>query len=203
VNIHQYCATAALLLSLLPANASQVIYKSVGHQTLTGNGKITRITTKGFLVLQFGSNGNASAISAFTLNGQKLFTIVPLQNYSWVQVTGPNGAIYDVFAKAENPGTQFATTILESVFHQGKESLVIIDPSGPTALPRTFSSVGQNIFHNVSTGITLAGTAASTEFLDVKGSLTSNNAGESFDAAVARLSAIFVAAGYTQLNAPL
>src|SRR6266853_649254 len=103
---HQYSTTAVLLLSLISANAGQAIYKSLGRETVVGKGQISKVPSKGFLVLDLRTtNITGTAIGGFTINNQKLFTVVPLQNYRLVQVTGPNGSTYDILAKAESPGT--------------------------------------------------------------------------------------------------
>jgi hypothetical protein len=207
MNFHLLSFILAILFAVPCANAAQAIYKTVGHETLIGDGRIFKVVTKGFMVLDIDStnqstNVTATAIGGFTLNGQKYFTVVPLQNHRLVRVTGPNGDIYDVIAKAESPGTQFAGTILESVYYQGKESPVTILPSGPINLPKTTFGKEQEITRNDASGITLAGTGTETATLDVKGSLESNTNGESFDSVVTRLAAIFIQAGYTQVTAP-
>jgi hypothetical protein len=190
-----------VLLSLSAAYSRQAIYKDVSTSTLIGNGNTLRVSSKGFFVLDLdGTNLTVTTITAFTLNGQKYFTVKPFQNYRAAQVFGPNGAAYYVIAKAESPGTSSASTLLESVYYQGKVSVATLDSSGPSYLPKTATSVAQNITYNAANGVTLAGTGSGTLTLDIKGSLASNNAGESFDSAVNRLAATFAQAGYTQVS---
>ena len=180
----------------LNVSAGQAIYKSVGNQTFYGNGTITRLTAKGFLVFDPDAQ-RATAIVGFTLNNLNLFSVVPLENYRVEHVAGPSGTTYTIIAKAESPGTQFAGTLLESVYLRGKDTSVAIDAGGPRNLPRVFASSARSIARNAQTGVTVSGEVTGTYTLDVKGSLASNLS-ESFENAVTRFTAYFIGRGYAQ-----
>lgn len=118
----KYSTLLFILFSLsFSVNAEQAIYKGIGKQTLYGNGQIQNVRTQGFTVFDPDTN-RITAIGGFTINGQKLFTVVPAMNYRVEHLTGPNGSTYTILAKAESPGTQFAGTLLEEVYIRGKDS---------------------------------------------------------------------------------
>ncbi len=188
----------ALLSSPFSATAGHAIYNSIGNQTIYGNGQITRLTSRGFLVFDPDTQ-RATAIAGFTLNHLKLFAVVPLQNYRVEHLTGPNGSTYTILAKAESPGTQFAGTLLEAVYSRGKDSSVTIDSQGTRSLPRTFFSSGRSIVHNDQTGITVGSEVTGSATLNINASRASNLS-ESHDDAVARLKNYFIARGFTQFT---
>lgn len=183
---------------VFPAAAAQAIYKTAGSQVIYGNGRITRIAATGFWVFD-PDTGRLTAIGAFTLNGSKIFSVVPAENYRIERVTGAAGATYTIIAKAESPGTQFAGTLLESAYSRGLDSSVTIDSQGLRRLPRTFASVGRAIIRNEQTGVTVTGETTGSALLDVNAS-KATNLSESFDDAVARLTIYFIARGFTQFS---
>jgi hypothetical protein len=193
-------ALITVLISALQLEAAQAIYKSIGRQTVIGNNQVRSVTVKGFSIFDPDSN-RGTAIGAFTVDNRKLFTVVPLQNYRIEHVSGANGATYTVMAKAENPGTQFAGLILESVYLRGRDSEVTIDSHGTRSLPRTFTCSARIIAKNAQNGVTLAGEVTGSYTLDIRASQSSSSS-ETFDEAVARLTNSFISQGYTQFTAP-
>ena len=199
LNCHNSMKTiAALLLSLFCAQAQIAIYKTTGRETIIGGGRTTRLTTHGYLVIDL-FYGTGTSIGAFTLNGQKSFVVVPLQNYQFVQATGADG-IYDVVAKAQSPSTTQSNVILESVFMEGKNVPVMItpmgSPMGSVNIPRSVTSVGQTIVAPL--GVIGAGIATGTGSLDIKGSLAANTAGNGLQTVVNQLTDGLLALGYVQ-----
>ena len=182
--------------TLVPDYA-HVIYNSIGHQTIIGNGKALRITAKGFLVLSadvtLGYPVKATAIVGFTLNGLKLYSVVPLENYRWDLFSGPNGS-YTTMAKAESPGTQFDGVLLEAVYLRGKNTSLDFG-----FMPRTFTSSARSIGLNSQTGAKTLGEVAGSYVYDRKATITSNQL-ETYDQAVTRLSNGFAGRGYTQFS---
>jgi hypothetical protein len=185
------------------ASAEQLIYRSIGRQVIYGNAKITRITAQGFLVVDanslFGGPPKATAIAGFTLNGVKLYSVVPLQKYRVDTIAGPNGT-YTTMAKAEAPGTQFQGVLLEAVYLRGKDQGLKIGPQAGATFPRVFSSSARAIGVNAQGGKT-AGEVTGSYVFDQKATFTSNQL-ETFDQAVTRLSNGFAGRGYTQFSAP-
>ena len=200
--------TAALTsnsIAIPPPDYPQVIYKSVGNQTIFGNGKVAHITAKGFLVLSsgvtFGYPVKATAIAGFTLNGLKLFSVVPLENYRWDTYSGANGATYSTMAKAESPGTQFDGVLLEAVYLRGKNTTLNLGPTASAFMPRTFFSSARSIGLNSQTGIKTVGEVTGSYVFDQKATAASNQL-ETYDEAVTRLSNGFAGRGYTQFFPP-
>lgn len=188
----------AFFVSSVSSRAGHAIYTSIGRQTLIGNGQVTKLTARGFLIFD-PDTARATVIVGFTLNRLKLFSVVPLQNYRVEHLNGPNGSTYTVIAKAESPGTQFAGTLLEAVYLRGRDSSVTIDSQGARALPRTFTSSARAISRNEQAGITIGGEVSGTYVLDINASRASNLS-ESHDAAANRLTNYFIARGYTQFT---
>lgn len=184
---------------LSPAIAGRAIYKTTGNETIYGNGKITRIAAAGFWVFD-PATGRITGIGGFTVNGQKLFSVVAAQKWQIDHVDGPAGSTYTILAKAESPGTQFAGTLLESVYARGLDSVVTIDATGPQRLPRTFATAGRAIVQNTQTGVVASGETTGTATLDINAS-RATNLSETFDDAVTRLTLYFIARGYTQFTA--
>lgn len=177
---------------------THAIYKSVAYQTLIGNNQITTLVSRGYFVYD-PETQRGTAVAGFVVNHSKVFSVVPLQNIRVEHVTGMHGTTYTIIAKAESPGTQFAGTLLESAYMRGQDSYVVIDATGPRKLPRTFVSSGRSITQNTETGTTIAGEVSGSFVLDVNGS-RSSNLSETFDAAVSRLTNLFVARGYVQFT---
>jgi hypothetical protein len=195
---------AALMAGTLsvasPASAGQAIYRSTGTQVIYGNGITTRVQSKGFWVVD-PDTGRFTALGELKINGMKLFTVVPAQNYRLVTVRGSRGATYTVISKAESPGTQFANTLLESVYGKGLDSSVLIDSAGVRRLPRTFSTLGRALVLDPDSDEILAVESSGSAVLDIPASRASSLA-ESFDDTVARLALSYVARGFTQFTAP-
>jgi len=195
--------SAILAFSLIPSvNAKQAIYKTTSRETLIGNGDIFKFSSKGYLVVNLeGKNLTITEIRAFTLNGQKQFTVVSRQNYGLYRVSGPGGEDYEVYAAAASPGT-YTNTFLESVYYQGKVIPNTILPPGGQQIyvPKIAISVAQIITQNPVSLLTSVRTASGTVVMDIKGSLASNTAGETFSDAVNRLANSFVQVGYTQVS---
>jgi hypothetical protein len=191
------CAVlTALIASSADAAAGQLIYRSIGRQTLYGNGQITRLTARGFLVFD-PAIMKGTAIVGFTLNGNKLYSVVPLENYRVDQVSGPNGSTYTIMAKAESPGTQFQGVLLEAVYLRGKNEGLDMGPAGGAGFPRVFASSARAVSQNPQTNKKVAGEVVGSYVLDAKATVTSNQL-ETFDQAVTRLSNGFAGRGYTQ-----
>jgi hypothetical protein len=183
-----------------PASAGQAIYRTTGSQMIYGNGITTRVQSKGFWVVD-PDTGRFTALGELKINGMKLFTVVPAQNYRLVTVRGSRGATYTVISKAESPGTQFANTLLESVYGKGLDSSVLIDSAGVRRLPRTFSTISRGLVLDPDSDEILAVESSGSAVLDIPASRASSLA-ESFDDAVARIALSFVARGFTQFTAP-
>ena len=191
-----------LFLALgITCNAQQVIYKSTGHQIIYGNGRITRVTALGFLVLD-PNTFKGTGIGAFTLNGQKLYTVVPMAKYRADFVTGTNGAVYTVLSKAESPGTQFAGILMEAAYFRGRNTFFQTGPLSSAFLPKTFSTYSRAIAHNDQNNVTTSGEASGSSLVDLRATFQSNQNGETFDHAVQRYADYFAARGYTFYSAP-
>ena len=190
-----------LYATVSQANGEQLIYRSIGHQTTTGDGKITHLTVKGFLVLDANVvNGNpvkATAVAGVTFHGVKFYTVVPLQKYQVATVSGPNGTNFTILAKAESPGTQFSGTLLEAVYLRGKNRNLTISPQSSVYLPRTFTSSARGISLNPQTNNKAVGEISVSYVLDSNETFVSNQL-ETFEQAVTRLSNGFAGRGYTQ-----
>ena len=194
---------STLLLTLLSlsfsVNAEQAIYKSIGTQTQYGNDQIQKLTIQGFLVFDPDTN-RITAIGGFKINGLKLFSVVPAMNYRVEHLTGPNGSTYTFLSKAESPGTQYAGTLLETVYARSKDSWITIDYSrGAQSLPLKLISSSHGIVYNDQNGITLGSETTGSATLDVKASRASNLS-ESFDDAVVRLEFYFISRGFTKFT---
>lgn len=188
-----------MLSSSLSVNAGQAIYKTISNQTQYGNGQIAKLKIQGFLVFD-PDTSRITAIAGFTTNGLKLFTVNPAMNYRVGHLTGPNGSTYTILSKAESPGTQYAGTLLETVYARSKDSWITIDYSrGAQSLPLKFFSSSHAIIHNDQTGITIGAESTGSATLDVKASRASNLS-ESFDDAVARLEVYFISRGFTKFT---
>jgi len=195
------CALLTLTVLLLfnaTVSAENAIYNTKGRQVNLGNGNITELVTRGFLVLHPDAKKGV-AVGGFTTNDLKFFAVVPLQNYRFETVSGPGGSTYLIVAKAESPGTQFAGTILESVYSWGRNVTVTIGPNGARSLPKVFTG-GANGLLTSPTGATITAQSHSTVVLDIRASAASNIARESIDAVAARLATYFVARGYVQVK---
>lgn len=197
-----FCVAVATCLSS-QAIAEQLIYRSIGRQTIYGNGKITRLTVQGFLVVDaqsiLSSTPKATAVAGFTLNGTKIYSVVPLQKYRVDTLIGPRGITYTTMAKAESPGTQFQGILMEAVYLRGTNQGLKIGPQASVTFPRVFSSSARAIGDS---GQKTAGEVAGSYVLDLKATYASNELGETFDQAVARFSNGFAGRGYTQFTAP-
>jgi hypothetical protein len=192
--------TVGVLCAASPASAGQAIYRTAGTQVIYGNGTTARVQGKGYWVVD-PDTGRFTALAELKINGMKLFTVVPAQNYRVITVRGPRGATYTVIIKAESPGKQFANTLLESVYAKGLDSSVLIDSAGVRRLPRTFSTIGRALLLDPVSDEMLAVESSGSAVLDIPASRASSLA-ESFDAAVARLALSYVARGFTQFTAP-
>jgi hypothetical protein len=190
--------THAILWTAVPEpEREHAIYNALEKGTYYGNSQITRLTLKGFLVIE-PDTLRGTLIEGFVQNNQKILTVVPMQNYRMDHVTGPNGATYTIVSKAESPGTQFSGTLLEAVYGRGRDSSITLGPAGARLLPRTFVGLDRTISHDDQTGIRVAGEGSITHVLDLKASIASNSANEPFDATVERLTKLLIARGYTQ-----
>ena len=174
------------------------IYTTIGTQMSYGNDQRTRITTKGFVIFEPDTQ-RGTAIAGFVRNGAKHFAVVPMQNYRVDHVSGAKGVTYTIVAKAESPGTQFAGTLLEAIYMRGPDSQVSLGSSGQRHLPKKLISSSRSIVQNDQTGIYVASEASGTAMLDLRASVASNLANESFAATVARVTSQFIANGYTQI----
>ena len=184
------------LLSALCAHAQLAIYKTTGHQTVIGGGSTTKLTTHGYMVIDLAAV-NGTSINAFTLNGQKRFVVVQMQNYHLVSPESAKGT-YNVLAKAEAPSSTDPNTLLESSFIQGKAVTVNITPAGPISVPRSMTSVGQSIVDPV--GVLATSVATGSGSLDIKGSMAANVGGLTIDDVVSNITNELLSRGYVQSN---
>ncbi len=201
MHIRSILLAASLLIGCVPVHAEHLIYRSVGRQTIYGNGKVTKLLAQGYLVLDanttFGGPPKATAIGGFTLNGTKLYSVVPLQKYRLDVVAGPRSTFYTTIAKAESPGTQFEGVLLEAVYLRGRNENLVIGQQFSMSFPRVFSSSARSIGQNAQSGVKTAGEVSGSYVLDMKATSTSNQL-ETFDQAVTRLSNGFAGRGFTQ-----
>ena len=164
-----------------------------------GDDQIVRITTRGFIVFE-PDTVHGTIIAGFVVSQAKRFLVGPMENYRPNTVTGPLNTSYTVVSKAESPGTQFAGTLLESVYARGRDALVTIGPSGPRRLPKVFVSTARNISQNLQTNTTSVSELSGRWTLDIPASLASNTAHESFDSVVTSFVSGFIASGYSQVT---
>ena len=175
------------------------IYTVIENQTVRGNGKITPIIRRGYVVFEADTH-RGTEIVGFVLNNTKLFAVVPLQNYRVDRVSGPAGTTYTIMAKAESPGTQFAGTLLQAVYLRGLDSIVTLGLAGQRRLPKTLKGWARDITQNEQTGITAASELSGTYSLNIRASADSNATNETFEATVARLASKFLTRGYSQIS---
>lgn len=178
------------------ASAEHLIYKSVGRQTVHGGGKSVPVTSRGFQILD-ALTLKGTAIGSFVLNGQKFYTVVPMDKYRVDLVAGARGAIYTVISKAESPGTQFQGVLLEAASMRGKNQFLKISPMATAFAPKILISVSRSI--NSGNGNTFASEGSGSSILDIRATFGSNQI-ETFDQAVTRHELYFASRGYSKIT---
>ncbi len=108
----------SLVLSFSQKNYAQIaIYDYKGTTSVLGGGANQPTSAVGNLAIDL-STMEAVYIGLLTFgtgrNAQMFFQESPLVNYISTQVFGPRNSSYTIFAKAEAPGTQYASVVLQS-----------------------------------------------------------------------------------------
>ncbi|WP_374089180.1 hypothetical protein [Methylomicrobium lacus] len=192
---------AATLLTPTLAAADLIIYKGTRTDAFTGEGHGGFLTKKQILIVDY-QNVQASVIHYSSANGVKSYKVEPLIDPHFVHVRGAKGD-FTAIARTPLQNEINAGVAGDRAYFHGENAMLTVNSAANSKVTIPFPKVmhghvGSSIAYSDSTGeATLTWGGWNVSF-DSAGTLKSNHAGESFDAALARYSAALESLGYVQ-----
>lgn len=188
---------AAAILAPIIAPAELIIYKGTEKETVTGQNNGLRINSKVIVIINL-DTGNYAPIGYAILNGNKRLSTTQQTNAHIVQVSGTQSKIITVISRIPNDCDAQERPGKEAVVLKGANAMLTVSSNSTVSFPKTLNNNGSGLSHSSSSGELVLTDGIVLLTFNKAETLASNNAGESFDIAYARLLASVEAHGYTR-----
>jgi len=196
VSIRTLTLATILLLSSFVCRGELLIYKGASKETFFGNFDQERRSLKVLLIIDHDA-GYFSSISYTTINGNKRYTTSQHTNSHIVELNGTNGkkqtAVTHIPTDCEaqeNPGQ-------EGIYFKGANATLTVNTGTTVSFPKVMTDSGNGLSHTQS-GAPYSAEGSSLFVFNQRETQSSNQAGETLDAAFARLVAQIESLGYTR-----
>jgi hypothetical protein len=186
---------AAVILAPTLARAELVLYKGIRKDTYTGEGYARALTLRMILVVDH-DTAQAAALYYATIKGTKHYSTSLWTNTHFVQVAAARGSSTAI----ARPPTQCeidSGSTGEGVYCAGPNRTLTVNTNSTIFFPGTLRDKGNGLFYSDTSGEPVLGDGSFHLVFDRASTVASNKAGESFDAALARLTAQLESRGYT------
>jgi hypothetical protein len=178
------------------ASAELLVYKSSEKSKFTGGGRETTYSYTGFWVLDL-SNTNVMRIHAWTASGRKFYS-VGSPTFHWTALFGNNRTYFAL--NLGNVSTD-PTYRWRAAFVKGQCQTLITSDTASAFYPRTMSGSWLELTPNPSNQNDTGLSDVTLTFSFQKPmTVESNNAGETAQALIDRLSSIFESQGYQRAS---
>ncbi len=194
----QFVLPLILLGSLLApccTRAELLIYKGIEKEIVTGDTNVLRPTWKVFVIVD-GDSGNFARIRYATVNGSKTYRTLTHTNSHIVQLIGSNGRSYSAITRIptdcdtqEFPGS-------ESVYFKGPNVPLTVKSNLTVFFPRILTDTGVGLSFAPTNGVPILDEGSFVLTFNRTETFASNTAGETIEAAFARLVAYVRSLGY-------
>ena len=185
---------AATLLAPALARAELIHYKGTRRDTYTGEGHGLTVNPKVILIVDH-DTAQVARLEYATVFGSKYYSTAKWTNAHFVQVSGTRGS-YTVIARAATQCELDSGATGEGVYCKGANAALTINTNSTVAFPKILSARGIGLGYSSTSGQPILDEGSFQLVFDSPGTLASNRAGESLDAAFARITAYIESLGY-------
>lgn len=193
------CITITIAISVLipfTGRADLLIYKGMLTEKLFGANSQQRLSLKSIAVVDH-DTGNFSLLSYGTLQGTRRLFTEQHTNSHIVIITGPGGKTASAIAKIpsaceaqENPG-------IEGIYLIGINGTLTANTNTPVSFPRILTEGGEALTRTPGSDLPLAIEEKFTLVFNQPQTISSNQTGETLDAAFARITSEIQSLGYS------
>jgi hypothetical protein len=177
-----------------PASAQLLIYKGTIKQSTTGQGASLKLNPSIYLIIDHATANTAQIL--YTTSGRtKVYSTTTGTNFHIVQLTGAKGKTIEAIAHLANSCDLSEGSTSDDVLAQGADSLLVLNAGGTVTFPRILSGSSKVVSYESGTPAYVESTL--TASFDATQTQVSNEAGDTLDAAVARISNLLQSQGYS------
>ena len=185
---------AVAIFTAGPASAQLLIYKGTVKQSTTGQGASLKSTPSLYLIIDH-ATANTAQILYSTSGRTKVFSTTIGTNFHIVQLTGAKGKTIEAIAHLANSCDLSEGSSSDDVLAQGADSFLVLNGSTTITFPKVLSGSSKVISSDSGTPAYVESTL--TASFDAVHTQISNGAGDTLDAAVARMTSLLESEGYT------
>ena len=186
-----------LFLHSPACRAELLIYKGATKETLFGSFDPQRRSWKVLVIIDH-DTGYFSSIGFTTISGRKRYFTSQHTNSHIVEITGTKDrkqtAITHIPTDCqaqENPGN-------EGIYLKGANATLTVSTGKTVSFPKLMTDSGGGLSHSTQTGAPYIVEGSSVAVYNQRETVSSNEAGESLDAAFVRLTAQIESLGYSR-----
>jgi hypothetical protein len=186
--------TAVLVCTGTPVSAQLLIYKGTLKQSALGQGASEKLNSSLYLIIDH-STANTAQILYSTSGRTKVYHTLTDTNLHIVQVAGAKGKTTEAIAHLANSCDVSEGSTSDDVLAEGADSLLTVNVNTTVTFPKVLSGSSKVISYDTNTPTYVESTLVAS--FDAPHTLISNEAGDTLDAAVARMSNLLGGLGYT------
>jgi hypothetical protein len=188
--------SVAVLLLPCFASAQLLVFKGASSDSYLGEGHTWRIVSKMIIVVDYGT-GNFGRIDYTTFNGSKHYNTATYTNAHLVHFSGPNAKPYTAVTRIP-PNCEGISTNSESVYFEGADANLSVNPGITVSFPKTLSASGRSLLHAQPSGSPVLSQGALLGVFNSTETMARNQAGDTLDDAIAGYIAYVQSLGYSQ-----
>ncbi len=194
----KFIATTFLLVmcAISTAEAELVFYGGTRTDAYTGENHGTTVKWKMILLVDY-NNAQVAEISYAVINNNKHYFSSTFTNAHFVTVTGKSSSS-TVIAHMPSQCELDSGQTSEGVYCFGINANLTLDVKTTISFPKTFTSRGGGLSYSTSNGQPILDEGLYQLNFDQRSTLSSNQSGETYDAAIAKMTAYLESLGYTQ-----
>jgi hypothetical protein len=184
-----------ILLTPLLAKADVLIFKGARKDKMVAQCRKFTVSAKLTLIVDYESAKSAIVIYRSN-NGIKRYSISYLANSHFVTVSGGQ-TNYTLIARSPDQCQISSGSMTESVYFKGREAFVKFNAHSFVRFAKILSGYGSGLIYSTTSGQPGSYDATWTVTFNAPSTIASNEAGDTFEAALAKITAQLESMGYT------
>jgi hypothetical protein len=184
-----------VLLTPMLASAELIIYKGTRKDSIMAEGHNLVLNSKLILIVDYASSQSTVFLYS-SVSGIKRYSSTQLTNAHFVDVLGKSGN-YLAIAKSPDQCQIDSGVTGEGVYFKGRNANLKINKSSTASFPKIMSGQASGLGYSTNSGQPYLGEGTWKAVFDSSATIASNQDGETFDAAVARVTAQLESMGYS------
>ncbi|HXJ61051.1 MAG TPA: hypothetical protein VNU68_30770 [Verrucomicrobiae bacterium] len=186
------------LSALTPAISSGelIVYRGTRRDNYNGSGHSLTVLSRLILIVDH-DTAQAARLQYESVNGVKRYSTSQWTNTHFVEVTGTR-VTYTAIARMLTPCEIDSGATGEGIYCKGANATLTLNTNSTVFFPKILSDHGNGLGHSQISGEPFLDDGSFQLVFDRPGTLTSNQAGETLDAAFARFTAYLESLGYAR-----